>query len=50
MATITNMSAMTRTPATWPAHRAKKRKRERERRSIARAAQLKKESEQSRRP
>lgn len=50
MATISNMSSMTRSRESWPAHRAKKRKRNRERKNIARAAQLKKDDEQSRKP
>lgn len=50
MATITNMSAMTRDRSTWPAHKAKARKRNRERRAIAQKAQAAKDAEQDRRP
>jgi len=50
VATITNMNAMTRDRSTWPAHRAKARKRNRERKVIARLAQAKRDTEQDRRP
>lgn len=39
MAAITSMSAMTRSRETWPAHRAKARRRAKERKSIAAKAQ-----------
>lgn len=50
MASITNMSSMTRDRSSWPAHVAKKRRRKRERRTIARKAQEKRDLEQFRKP
>lgn len=50
MPSITNMSSMTRDRATWPAHKAKARKRKRERRTVARKAQRERDLAQIRRP
>ena len=49
MASISNMSAMTRDRSTWPAAKAKARKRKRERKAVARKGQDKRDQEQLRR-
>lgn len=47
---ITHLSAMTRSRDTWPLHRKKKQARNRDRKTIARAAQRARDAEQDRKP